>query len=112
MLNKEKILQDLADNPSIYTDELARMHGCSYNTMYSCLRGMGIKMPHKKRRTKHRVKDGTRPFKVLGCLINLPDETYANIAHLCSVTREYVSQVAAMARTEGILEDDEEEVEG
>lgn len=102
MINKEQLQIDVQNNPEATIGELAKLHGSSYPAMSSALRSIGIRAK-RKNTTKKRIKEGGRAFKVLAHLIHNPDDNYAVIGEIFNCTREYVSQIDAIARNEGII---------
>lgn len=102
MINKSIIPAQIEENPEITIEELAKKHGANYHAMASSLKRSGIRV-RRKRTTKKRLINGSRAFKVLGYLINNPEMNFAVIAEQFNCTREYVSQIEAIARQEGII---------
>lgn len=102
MIKKSMLPNDIQENPEITIGELAEKHNASYPAMAAALRKSGIRAKRKKS-TKKRLHEGGRAFKVLGYLMANPEMNFAVIAEHFNCTREYVSQIEAIARNEGII---------
>jgi hypothetical protein len=102
MIDTTILPTEVQENPEITIGELAEKHEASYPAMAAALRRTGIRAKRKKT-TKKRLVTGSRAFKVLGYLMANPEMNYAAIADQFNCTREYVSQIEAMARQEGII---------
>jgi hypothetical protein len=102
MIDTTIIPTEIKENPEITIGELAEKHNANYPAMAAALRKSGIRAKRKKT-TKKRLINGSRAFKVLGYLMANPEMNYAAIADQFNCTREYVSQIEAMARQEGII---------
>jgi len=102
MINKSILPTQIQENPEITIEELAQKHGASYHAMASALKRSGIRAK-RKRTTKRRMSNGGRAFKVLGYMVNNPEMNHNVIAEHFNCTREYVSQIEAIARQEGII---------
>ena len=70
--------------------------------MAAALRKTGIRAK-RKRTTKRRMTTGGRAFKVLGYMMTNPEMNHNVVAEQFNCTREYVSQIEAIARQEGII---------
>jgi CRP-like cAMP-binding protein len=101
MIDTTILPTEIQENPEITIGELAEKHGVKYGAMAQALRKNGIRAKRKKS-TKRRMT-GSRAFKVLGYLMANPEMNFAAIAEQFNCTREYVSQIAAIARQEGII---------
>ena len=102
MINKSILPKEIQQNPEITIGELADKHGVKYGAMAEALRRTGIRAKRKKT-TKKRVSNGGRAFKILGYLMANPEMNFAAVAEQFNCTREYVSQIEAIARQEGII---------
>jgi DNA-binding IscR family transcriptional regulator len=49
------------------------------------------------------MSNGGRAFKILGYLMANPEMNFTAVAEQFNCTREYVSQIEAIARQEGII---------
>ena len=101
MIDTTILPTEIQENPEITIGELAEKHGVKYGAMAQALRKNGIRAKRKKT-TKRRMTGG-RAFKVLGYLMANPEMNFAAIAEQFNCTREYVSQIEAIARQEGII---------
>jgi hypothetical protein len=102
MINTTILPTEIQENPEITIGELAEKHEASYHAMASALKRTGIRAKRKKT-TKKRLVNGSRAFKVLGYLIANPEANFSVVAEQFNCTREYVSQIDAIARQEGII---------
>jgi biotin operon repressor len=101
LIPKEK-LESLLTNGWVSSNELAKICNCSYAKVKRSLKTHGI-LVGRKPNTRSRVLEGTRSFKVLAQILATPDLELEAIGKMLNCTREYVSQVEAMARKEGII---------
>jgi hypothetical protein len=88
MINTSTLPTEIQENPEITIGELAVKHGSSYHAMASALKRTGIRAKRKKT-TKRRMSNGEMNFTA--------------VAEQFNCTREYVSQIEAIAREEGII---------
>ena len=102
MIDTTILPKDIEENPEITIGELAVKHGANYHAMASALKRTGIRAKRKKS-TKKRLINGSRAFKVLGYLMANPEMNFSVIGEQFNCTREYVSQIDAIARQEGII---------
>ncbi len=102
MINTSTLPTEIQENPEITIGELAVKHGSSYHAMASALKRTGIRARRKKT-TKRRLSNGGRSFKILGFIMNNPETNFTAVAEVFNCTREYVSQIEAIARQEGII---------
>ena len=102
MIDTSILPTEIQENPEITIGELADKHGVKYHAMASALKRSGIQAK-RKRTTKRRMSNGSRAFKVLGYIIANPEINHVAIAEQFNCTREYVSQIEAIARQEGII---------
>ena len=102
MIDTTILPKDIEENPEITIGELAVKHGANYHAMASALKRTGIRAKRKKT-TKRRMSNGGRAFKVLGYMMNNPELNHNAIAEQFNCTREYVGQIEAIARQEGII---------
>ena len=101
MIDTTILPTEIQENPDITIGELAEKHGVKYGAMAQALRKNGIRAKRKK--TTKRRMSGSRAFKVLGYLMANPEMNFAAVAEQFNCTREYVSQIEAIARQEGII---------
>lgn len=102
MIDTSILPTEIQENPEITIGELADKHGVKYGAMAEALRKTGIRAKRKKT-TKKRLSNGSRAFKVLGCIMANPEMNHVAIAEQFNCTREYVGVIEAMARQEGII---------
>jgi hypothetical protein len=102
MIDTTILPTEIQENPEITIGELAVKHGSSYHAMASALKRTGIRAKRKKT-TKRRMSNGGRAFKILGYLMANPEMNFTAVAEQFNCTREYVSQIEAIAREEGII---------
>lgn len=102
MINTSILPTDIQENPEITIGELAEKHNANYPAMAAALRRSGIRAK-RKRTTKKRLYEGGRAFKVLGYIMANPEMNFAVIGEHFNCSREYVSQIDAIARNEGII---------
>lgn len=102
MIDTTILPTEIQQNPDITIGELAEKHGVKYGAMAQALRKNGIRAKRKKS-TKRRMANGSRAFKILGYLMSNPEMNFAAVAEQFNCTREYVSQIEAIARQEGII---------
>jgi len=102
MIDTTILPAEVQQNPEITIGELAEKHEASYPAMAAALRRSGIRAKRKKT-TKRRLSNGGRSFKILGYIMANPEMNFTVIAEQFNCTREYVSQIDAIAREEGII---------
>lgn len=102
MIKSSVLPQEIQDNPEISIGELAEKYGASYPAMAAALRRSGVRAKRKKT-TKRRLANGSRAFQVLGYIMANPEMNLAAISEQFNCSREYVSQVEAMARAVKII---------
>ena len=101
MIDTTILPTEIQENPEITIGELAEKNGVNYHAMAAALRKTGIRA--KRKRTTKRRMQGSRAFKVLGYIMANPEMNHNFIAEQFNCTREYVSQIEAIARQEGII---------
>lgn len=102
MIDTTILPSEVQQNPEITIGELADKYNANYPAMAAALRKSGIRAKRKKT-TKRRLSNGSRSFKILGYLMANPEINLTVIAEQFNCTREYVSQIDATAREEGII---------
>jgi hypothetical protein len=102
MIDTTILPSEVQQNPEITIGELADKHNANYPAMAAALRKIGIRAK-RKQTTKRRLSNGGRSFKILGYIIANPEVNLTVIAEQFNCTREYVSQIDATARQEGII---------
>jgi hypothetical protein len=101
LIPKEKFMEVLA-NGWLSTKELCERLDASYSTIMRSLKAHGI-VKGRKPSVRHRLREGSRIFKVLGYIMANPEMPHEAVATQFLCTREFVGQVEAMARQEGII---------
>lgn len=101
LVPKEKLLEALA-NGWLSTSQLCQKLGKSYPTIMRSLKVHGI-IQGRKPTVRNRIREGNRAFKVLGYIMANPEMTHDVVAKQFLCTREFVGQIEAMARQEGII---------
>jgi hypothetical protein len=101
LVPKEK-LESLLANGWMGVYDLAAACNCGYHIVKKSLTTHGI-LKGRKPHTRNRVREGNRAFKVLGYLMANPEMALEAIGKKFNCSREFVSQVDAMARKEGII---------
>jgi len=102
MIDTTILPAEVQQNPEITIGELAEKHNANYPAMAAALRRSGVRAKRKKT-TKRRLSNGSRSFKILGYIMANPEMNLTVIAEQFNCTREYVSQIDAIARQEGII---------
>jgi len=99
-LTKE-VLEAVFDEPTTITEAAEQLH-CSIPTIATAIKKFGIFGGNRKPTVKSAF-NGTRAFKVLGAILNHPEENLAAIGRRFNCTREYVRQIREAGITEGII---------
>jgi hypothetical protein len=100
-ISKEQIDNALSEGP-LGLLGLAEKLNVSVYTVSRALRTHGM-VVGRKPHTRSRLREGCRAFKVLGYMIANPTVALHSIAIEFNCSREFVGQVAAQARQEGII---------
>ena len=101
LIPKERFAEVLA-NGWLSTKELCKHLDASYPTVIKSLKAHGI-VQGRKPSVRHRLREGSRIFKVLGYIMANPEMPHETVAKQFLCTREFVGQIEAMARQEGII---------
>lgn len=101
LIPKEKFAEVLA-NGWLSTKELCQRLDASYPTIMRSLKAHGI-VTGRKPSVRTRVQNGSRIFKVLGYIMANPEMSHEAVSKQFLCTREFVGQIEAMARQEGII---------
>lgn len=101
LLPKEK-LESLLVNGWMGIHDMSATLNCGYHIVKKSLLFHGI-LNGRKPHTRNRIREGNRAFKVLGYIIANPEMSLEAVGKQFNCTREYVSQIDAMARKEGII---------
>jgi len=101
LVTKEKLESVLA-NGWMGIHDMAAACNSSYHIVKKSLITHGI-LKGRKPHTRNRIREGNRAFKVLGYIMANPEMALETVGQQFNCSREFVSQVDAMARKEGII---------
>ena len=101
LIPKEK-LEEVFKDGWLSTKELCERFGKSYPTIIRSLKAYGI-VSGRKPTVRSRIREGNRSFKILGYIMANPEMSFNTVAKQFLCTKEFVSQIDAMARKEGII---------
>jgi hypothetical protein len=82
--------------------DMAKTFDCSPSKVTSSMKYYGLQRGRRKY-VRNRIRKSTGIIKVLAAILNNPEKPLNQIAQELMVTREYVSQIDAQARQEGII---------
>jgi hypothetical protein len=100
-ISKESLEEALSEGP-LGIKGLAEKLDVSPYMVCRALKTHGI-VVGRKPHTRSRLREGCRSFKILGYIIANPTVSLNNIAIEFNCSREFIGQVAAKARQEGII---------
>ena len=95
-------LESLLANGWMGIYDMAATLNHTYHIVKKSLLFHGI-LRGRKPHTRNRIREGNRAFKVLGYIMANPEMALEVVGKQFNCTREYVSQIDAMARKEGII---------
>ena len=98
---KEKLEEVLSGGWMTLLD-MAKALDCAPSKVTSSMKYHGLQRG-RRTYTRNRVRKSTGIIKVLAAILNNPEKPLNQIAQELMVTREYVSQIDAQARQEGII---------
>jgi hypothetical protein len=101
ILPKEVLAEVLKDG-WLSSEELCKRCNSSYHIVNKSLKAYGI-IQGRKPTVRHRIHQSNRAFKVLGYIMANPEMPLDLVSKQFLCTREFVSQIEAMARQEGII---------
>ena len=101
LVPKEK-LESLLVNGWMGIHDMAATLNYGYHIVKKSLLFHGI-LQGRKPHTRSRIREGNRAFKVLGYIMANPEMALEVVSKQFNCSREYVSQIDAMARKEGII---------
>lgn len=101
LLSKETLVEALKDG-WLSTEDLCKRTNTTYYIAIKSLRTHGF-IQGRKPTVRHRVCQSNRAFKVLGYIMANPEMSLDAVSKQFLCTREFVSQIEAMARQEGII---------
>ena len=107
-LTKE-ILEEVFQEPTTVVEAAEQLH-TSPKAITSAIKRFGL-FGGKRKPTSKSTFTGGRAFKVLGYIINHPEENLASVGRRFNCTREYVRQIMEAATAEGIIKQEQEAVE-
>jgi predicted transcriptional regulator len=99
-LTKE-VLEAVFEEPTTIVEAAEQLH-VTPATITSAVKKFGI-FGGKRKPTSKSTFTGGRAFKVLGYIINHPEENLASVGRRFNCTREYVRQIKEKATSEGII---------
>jgi len=99
-LTKE-VVEAVFEEPTTVTEAAEQLH-VTPATITSAIKKFGLFGGNRKPTVKSTF-NGTRSFKVLGYILNHPEENLASIGRHFNCTREYVRQIREAGITEGII---------
>ena len=101
ILPKEVLAEVLKDG-WLSSEEMCKRCNVSYHIVNKSLKAHGI-IKGRKPTVRNRLHNGGRAFKILGYIMANPEMPLDLIAKQFLCTKEFVGQVEAMARQEGII---------
>ena len=107
-LTKE-ILEEVFQEPTTVVEAAEQLH-TSPKAITSAIKRFGL-FGGKRKPTSKSTFTGGRAFKVLGYIINHPEENLSSIGRHFNCTREYVRQIKEVATNEGIIKQEVESYE-
>ena len=99
-LTKE-VVEAVFEQPTTVAEAAEQLH-CSVPTVVTAIKKFGLFGGNRKPTVKSTFS-GTRSFKVLGYILNHPEENLASIGRHFNCTREYVRQIREAGIAEGII---------
>jgi hypothetical protein len=102
-LTKE-VLEAVFEEPTTIVEAAEQLH-VTPATITSAAKKFGIFGGGRKPTTKDKFS-GFRAFKVLGYMLNHPEENLASIGRRFNCTREYVRQIKEVSVLEGIIKEE------
>ena len=97
----KEVLEAVFEEPTTVIEAAEQLH-CTAGTVTHAIKKFGLFGGNRKPTVKSTF-NGTRAFKVLGYILNHPEENLASIGRRFNCTREYVRQVKEAGVTEGII---------
>lgn len=99
-LTKE-ILEEVFQEPTTIAEAAEQLY-VTTGAITSAIKKFGL-FGGKRKPTSKSTFTGGRAFKVLGYIINHPEENLASVGRRFNCTREYVRQIKEVATAEGII---------
>ena len=97
----KEVLEAVFEQPTTIEEAAEQLHSNIGSVSYA-IKKFGLFGGNRKPTVKSTF-NGTRAFKVLGYILNHPEENLASIGRRFNCTREYVRQVKEAGVTEGII---------
>jgi len=97
----KEVLEEVFEEPTTVTEAAKQLH-VTPATITSAIKRHGL-FGGKRKPTVKSTFNGTRAFKVLGYILNHPEENLASIGRRFNCTREYVRQIKECGVAEGII---------
>ena len=107
-LTKE-VLEAVFEEPTTIVEAAEQLHVWPA-TITTAAKKFGI-FGGKRKPTSKSTFTGGRAFKVLGYILNHPEENLASVGRRFNCTREYVRQIKESATNEGIIKQEQEGIE-
>jgi hypothetical protein len=107
-LTKE-ILEEVFQEPTTVAEAAEQLY-VTTGAITSAIKRFGLFGGNRKPTSKSTFTGG-RAFKVLGYIINHPEENLASVGRRFNCTREYVRQIKEVATAEGIIKQEAESYE-
>ena len=99
-LTKE-VLEAVFEEPTTIVEAAEQLH-CTNGTITHAIKKFGL-FGGKRKPTSKSTFTGGRAFKVLGYILNHPEENLASVGRHFNCTREYVRQIREAGIAEGII---------
>ena len=97
----KEVLEEIFEEPTTVIEAAKQLH-CTAGTITHAIKKFGLFGGGRKPTTKDKFS-GFRAFKVLGYMLNHPEENLASIGRRFNCTREYVRQIKEAGIAEGII---------
>jgi DNA-binding MarR family transcriptional regulator len=97
----KEVLEEVFEEPTTVVEAAEQLH-VTPATVTHAIKRFGLFGGNRKPTVKSTF-NGTRAFKVLGAILNNPEENLASIGRRFNVTREYVRQIRECGIAEGII---------
>ena len=105
----KEVLEAVFEQPTTIEEAAEQLHSNIGSVSYA-IKKFGLFGGSRKPTVKSTF-NGTRAFKVLGYILNHPEENLASVGRRFNCTREYVRQIKEAATTEGIIKQEQEGIE-
>ena len=105
----KEVLEEVFEEPTTVVEAAEQLH-VTAGTITHAIKRFGLFGGNRKPSVKSTF-NGTRAFKVLGAILNNPEENLAAIGRRFNVTREYARQIRECGIAEGIIKQEAEPYE-